>query len=151
METQPSPPCKAKGHQDSCTCTMCARIKGRIAAGLPTRDEERAQRRAARLTKQAMTNRQPRSQRERQLATDSALSSAIATQIALGHKPNGTLAAKIAGVHPSTASEKTRTESMRDSIDAALSRALEFQTTELPLLLTEGWTRRKRALHRRMG
>jgi hypothetical protein len=120
MEPQVSPPRRAKGHKDSCTCTLCARIKARIAAGLPTREEERAQRRAAKLAKQAVTKQQPRAGREQRIATDSAMSSSIATQIVLGHKPNAALAAKIAGVHPSTASEKARTEKMQDSIHTAL-------------------------------
>lgn len=116
-------PRNANGHTNSCVCTLCARIQARIAAGKPTKEEERAQRRAQRLATEALKKPTARPGREQRLAKDAALAASVATQIALGQKPSATLAAKIADIDPSTAQGKTRAGKLDESVHAALLRA----------------------------
>lgn len=122
MESQASPPRKAKGHRDSCTCTLCARIKARIAAGKPPKAVARAmghQRRIERA-KDKRIGTTPRNKSEQRIAKRAMLTGAIVGQAAAGVRPNIARAARIAGIDPSQAQRQIRRD---ESIQAALARA----------------------------
>jgi hypothetical protein len=106
-------------HRPLCECSICTNIRARITTGRPAKATQRAIARQRRL-EAAKAKTTPRTRRERQIAKDTAVNTAIATQVMVGVRPSIVKTAQIAGVSRPTAA---RAMKGNDFVAGALSRA----------------------------
>jgi|SRR5579885_407997 hypothetical protein len=99
-----------KGHQATCSCIICARIRARSTSGKASKATERAvahQRRLERK-KDKRFGTTPNTKREQRIAKKAMLTGALVGQAVAGARPNIAAAARIAGMDPSQAQRQVR-------------------------------------------